>query len=87
MCALLDHLPAVQHGDAVGVPNRREAVRDHEGGTTCRETIERLLYALLALRVECRRGLVHHEHLGVFEQRARNRDPLPLPDREAAPLA
>src|SRR5262245_56884760 len=52
-----DHAAAIQHQDLVGVPYRRQPVRDHERGAALHQRLERLEDVRLGARIERRRGL------------------------------
>src|SRR3989442_6369692 len=62
----LDDSTFVEHGDAVYVLDRREAVGDDDRGPPEHQLRERVLDQMLGLRVDRARGLVEHEQdLGV----------------------
>jgi hypothetical protein len=75
----------LEHDDQVGVADRREAVRDHEGGAAGEERPQRLLDLALGADVDRRGGLVEDQDARVGEQRPRERDELALAEREAVP--
>src|SRR5439155_18013028 len=84
----LDDAPLVQHDDEVGVADGGEAVRDDQAGASRKQRRERFLHAALGGRVERARCLVEDEDAGIFHNRPRERQPLPLAAREAtAPFA
>src|SRR5581483_1372887 len=58
-------------------------MRDHERRALCEEDAKRLLDLALGADVDRRRRLVEDEDARVGEQRARERDELALPEREA----
>ena len=70
--------------DQVGVPNRRQPVGDDEG-RPARQSSEpqRALDLALGADVDRGRGLVEDQDPGIGEQRARERDELPLAERES----
>ena len=70
----LDHLALVEHEDQVGVAGEQQVVRDHQRRAAAHQVADRGG----ELGVEARGRLVEHEHGGVGEQRAGDRDPLPL---------
>ncbi len=82
MTALLDEAALVDHEDVVRRLDRREPVGDHEGRAAVLELLERLLDLALRVRVERPRGLVEDQDLGVLDDRARDREALPLAARE-----
>ena len=57
-------------------------MRDHDRRPSAHEPVEGLLHQILALVVERARGLVEQEDACVAQDRARDGDPLALPDRE-----
>src|SRR5439155_4209599 len=75
----------VQDEDSIGALDRGEAVRDDEHGAAPEEHLERLLDQKLRLGIEIRGRFVEKEERGVLEDGPRDRDPLPLPSREAQP--
>ena len=60
----------------------RQAMRDDERGAIAHELHQRLLDAALGFVVERRGGFVEDQDGRVLEQRARDRDALPLAARE-----
>ena len=70
MCPLLDDLSVLEHHDQVRVADRREAVRDDEGGPAGEERPERLLDAALGSDVDGRGRLVEDQEARVREQRS-----------------
>ncbi len=80
--SLGDDAAVVEHHDLVGEFDRREAVRDHEGGATGHRLGQRVLDALLGGRVDRRGGVVEHQHARVGHERSRDRQTLALPARE-----
>jgi len=77
----LEDSPVVEHDDLVGVPDRREPVRDHEDGPALDHPLERRLDLQLGLGVDVRGRLVEDQDTGIAQDRPRQRDPLPLPAR------
>src|SRR5207247_7030207 len=64
------------------------AVTDDDYGAALFETLQRVDERGLGLRVHRARGLVQDQHGTVLQERARQRDALPLPTRQLhAPLA
>src|ERR1700694_363454 len=80
---LLDDPAVLQHDDQVGIPNRRQPVRDDEGRSTGEQEPQRPLDLALGADVDRRSGLVEDEETGIGKERARQRDELPLAEREA----
>ena len=80
--ALLDDPAVLEDDDQVGVADRREAVRDDERGPAVQQAAERLLDLALGADVDRARRLVEDQDPRVGEQRARERDELPLAERE-----
>ena len=80
--AARDDAAVIHHDDAIGLEHGREPVRDDDRRALRHEPLERLLHEQLALRVERARRLVEQQDRRVLEDRARDRDALPLPARE-----
>ncbi|MFO0671754.1 MAG: hypothetical protein U0235_19335 [Polyangiaceae bacterium] len=74
--ALLDELSFVHHEDAIGVDDGREAVRHDDA--RAREGLQLLLHLELGVGVERARRLVEEQDGRVIDERAREREPLPL---------
>ena len=74
-----DDAPALHHGDPVGVAHRREPMRDDQHGAPRHQPLERELHHALALGIERARRLVEQQDRAIGEDRARDRQPLPLP--------
>ena len=74
-----DDAAALHHRDPVGVAHRREPMRDDQHGAPGHQPLERELHHALALGVERARRLVEQQDRAVGEDRARDREPLPLP--------
>src|SRR2546423_12580942 len=72
----LDDASVLEHQDAGGVANGREAMGDHEGGASLHDLVERGLELRFRLGVERARSLVEDQDGRILEQRARNRQPL-----------
>ena len=67
--------------------DRREPVRDHNGGAPGEQPLESLLDSALGMEVDVRGGLVEHEDAGIGDQRTGEGDQLALSGRElGAPL-
>src|SRR5471032_2345291 len=76
--AFLDDHAAVEHHQAVGALQRRQAVRDGDGGAAVHQVVERLLDFLFRLRVDRGGGLVEDQDARIDQQRAGDRDALAL---------
>ena len=85
MRPLLDHPPVLEDDDQVRVADRREPVRDHEGGAPGEEPPERLLDLALGADVDRGGRLVEDQDPGVGQERAREGDELTLAEREPCP--
>ena len=72
----------VHHQDQVGVADGREAVGDDERGATFEQFFQGLLDRVLGLGIDAAGGFVEHEHFGVVDEHADERQELPLPMRE-----
>mmetsp|Transcript_28510 Transcript_28510/g.84410 ORF Transcript_28510/g.84410 Transcript_28510/m.84410 type:complete len:235 (-) Transcript_28510:1478-2182(-) len=79
----LDQLATVDHRNQVRVLDRRQPVRDDNGGAPDHEVVQRLLHQALALCVERTGGLVQQHDLRVLEDCARDCDALLLPAAQA----
>src|SRR2546422_8189 len=77
----LDDTPIVEHVDAVRRPDAREAVRDEEHRPAAEEVAHAREEVVLRARVERRGRLVQDDERRVPKERARERDALPLTDR------
>ena len=80
--ALLEHFASVHDDDAVGVSHGREPVGDDERGAPAQDAAQPLLDEHLGARVDRRGRLVEDEDRGVADDRARERDELPLTGRQ-----
>ena len=69
---------ALEHDDAVGVAHGGEAMGDDERRAAAREMLEGLRDLALAFGVERARRFVEQQDRAVGEERARDRDALPL---------
>ena len=78
-----DDAAAFHHGDPVRVPDGREPMRDDQHGAPGHQPLERELDHALALGVERARRLVQQQDRTIGEDRARDREPLPLPAGQA----
>ena len=82
MRALLGDAAVLEHDDAPGLADRREAVRDHDRRAPGEQAAQALLDARLGVQVDVRGGLVEHEDARVGDQRAREGDQLALAGRQ-----
>src|SRR5688572_52508 len=81
--AVLDDAAFVEDDDLIGVPHRREAMRDQDRDAVMRQRAEVLEDLRLGLGIHRGRRLVEHEDLGTrAHERACERDALPLAARE-----
>ena len=74
----LDDPPVVDDDDAVGLHRRRQSMGDEDGGASLEEDVEGGFDLRLREEVEVRGRFVEHEHAGVGEEGARERDELAL---------
>ena len=77
---------AVEQRGAVGERDRRRPVHDDERGAVGEDRAQRVLDERLGVHVERRQRVVEHEHARAADDRAREREPLPLPARERQAL-
>ncbi len=82
VAAARDDAAVSHHDDAVGFQHGREPVRDDDRRAVLHEPLERLLHEQLVVRVERARRLVEQQDRRVLENRARDRDALPLSARQ-----
>ena len=73
---MLHQRAVIQRGDQIGVPHRRQAVRDHERGASDHQFVERVEDDGLCFRIDRRGGLVENEDGRVLEKGARDADAL-----------
>ncbi len=78
----LDDPPVVEHDDQVGAADRGQPVRDDERGSSGEQQAKPVLDAPLGSDVDRRGRLVEDEDPRIGEQRSRERDELPLAERE-----
>ena len=72
----------IDDDDAIGLLHGCEAVRNDDRRALRHELLERLLHEQLARGVERARRLVEQQDRRILENRARDRDALPLPARQ-----
>ena len=82
-CPTATSRPALHHHDAVRMADRREPVGDDQHRAAGHQPFERELDHALALGVERARRFVEQQDRTVGEDRARDREALPLSAREA----
>jgi len=80
----LDKTPLPKHQDQVRRYNRRQPVRDNQGGSVLRNRLQRILNFAFGSRIKRGRRLVQDQNGRVFEQRARDRNSLFSPSLRAA---
>lgn len=80
--ALLDDFAAVYHNDTIRFANGRKSVRDDDCRSTLAKFKERLLYYRFRGVVECARRFVKNENGRIFEEHARDTQPLFLTARK-----
>src|SRR6185503_16910269 len=78
----LDDLSVLEHQDLVGAPDRRQAVRDDEGGAAVAQRLEAVLDHRFALAVEARGRLVEDQDPRIGEDGAGDRHALALAARQ-----
>ena len=83
--SVLDHAPMLEHEDARGIADRGEAVRDHEGGAALHHFVERGIDLGLGDGIERAGRLIENQDRRILQQRARDRQPLPLAAGQHAP--
>ncbi len=76
----------VQHGDPVGEQHGARAVGDHQGGGGAQHLAQRLLDQRLGVHVERGERVVQHQELRVADDRAGQRQALPLAAGQAQAL-
>ena len=88
VCAELDDPPTVEHGDAVGIADRRQSVGDDDRRPSAQRRFQGRLHQRLVLVVEVARRLVEDHHVGILEQQPGDGDALLLAARQSiSPLA
>ena len=95
MVALLHSVAAVQHHDAVGIPDCGQPVGDDEGGASLHQTLQRLAHLAFVDCVQMGRGLVQDQYGSILQQGPGDGQPLalasgelhsPLPDHCVVPV-
>ena len=80
--AALRDAPVLEHDDQIGAPDGRQPVSDNHRGAPSQQLRKRLEDQRFGLGVEAGRRLVEQQDRRVLEQRAGDRDALPLPAGE-----
>ena len=80
--ASLDDASVVEDDDEVGAANRGQAVCDDERCSSCQQVTQPSLDPALGTDVDGGRRLVEDQDVRIGEQRAGERDELPLAQRE-----
>ena len=75
-----------ESNDPVGIPDRGEAVRDHQGRPSLHQLIECILDLDFSLGVKRRGGFIEDQDRGVFQKRPGDRNALSFPSRKLYPL-
>ena len=78
MRAAFDHIAVIHDENHVGVANRGEAVRDHEGGTVHGQRVHGLLNQLFSTGIDRRCGLIEDQNRCVLYHCAGNGEQLLL---------
>jgi hypothetical protein len=81
MGAIFDDAATIKRYNPVGVPYRRESVRDDKDSAAPRDLRHVLLDYSLTLVIERTRRFIEDQDAGISDKRPRNRDPLLLPTR------
>ena len=76
MAAALDDAPLVDDHDLIGIGDRRQAMRDDDGGAIGEGIGQRLLHQRFVLAVEMARGFVEHDDGRILDQHAGNGETL-----------
>src|SRR5690625_4788168 len=70
MPTLLGDAVAVDYDDAVGVTDRGQPVRDHQGRAAARQLLQRLLDRPFCLRIESGGRFIEYEYRWVLQEHA-----------------
>lgn len=79
VCATLHNVVIVNHQHQIGIPNRREAVRDHKRGAPFEQDPQSLLDYPLRRLVNARCGLIEDQDTRISQHRPRKCEQLALP--------
>jgi hypothetical protein len=79
---MLGDAPGLDHQDAVGALDGRQAVGDDEGGAALHQRVHAFLDERLGQRIHAGGGLVHDEQFRAGQHGARQADELLLPHGE-----
>ena len=82
VAAALDDAAGFHHVDAAGMADGGQPVRDDQAAAAHHQAVERALDGGLGFVVHGRGGLVENQDRRVLQDRARQRQALPLPTRE-----
>lgn len=75
---LLYYAPIIKHHDLIRLINRAHAVCDNKHRFAPKQLGERSLHLSLAFHIKRCCGFIKKHDWGIFQQRTRNRDTLPL---------
>ena len=81
VCPARSNLACVEYQNTIRVLDRTEAVSDDQHGAAFGESLECGLDRVLTLRIECRGRLIEDNDWRVFEESARDGNPLALTTR------
>src|SRR6476660_4788386 len=82
MAAHLRYPPGVDHDDPVGHSNRGKSMRNQNRHLAFRQLFEALKNLIFRLRIQGCGGLVEYQNLRIAHEGARQRDSLPLTERQ-----
>src|SRR4029078_8776416 len=82
MAAHLRYPPGVDHDDPVGHSNRGKSMRNQNRHFPFRQLFEALKNLIFRLRIQGCGGLVEYQNLRIAHEGARQRDSLPLTERQ-----
>ncbi len=74
--------PFFEHDDAVGAPDGRNAMGNHDHRAIHHQIRQRPLHQHLGFGIQVRSGLIQNQNRRIFQHRARDRKTLPLPPAE-----
>ena len=73
------NLRVLDHENSVRLANGAQMMRDHDARPSFHQPVQRLHHRLLGRWIQSRGGFVENQDRRVADDRARNRDALPLP--------
>ena len=82
MCAALHNAAGLHHQDLIRAADGRQPVRDHERRAALHQVPQAFLNQRLGFGIQARGRLVQNQNARIGQNRARNRNPLPLPAGE-----